>query len=324
MRIYELAKKLGVKSNVILFELSKLGIEGKKHSSNIDSTLVKQLEDVLRKMPECPAFQVGMNGYFFRKTQRGFAPLNPQRNKILSGGIDRKEFDKKEVLQEFKKIIKERLSEYQKYKMPISTIEYINLFDDNNNDQIPHNEEIEKPILVNDEVLNTDPPTISTQINDMKDEKREDYRDRRAVIAALILSAIFIIGVMFMTLINYVWRDRTYEIRETKSSKLPVQKQYQYPIQLFTIQAGAFRDAYFAKSLMNRLSKKGYPAFITTSYLKEKRFYKVFIGKFTERTDAEEMCLKIKRTEGLQTFITLWERQDSGPTSYKTPSYYPI
>ncbi len=292
MRIYELAKKLGVKSNSILSELSKLGIEGKRHSSNIESTLAKQLEETLFK-----------------------------------GNIDRKEFDEKEGLQEFKKISKERLSEYKKYKISIRTPEYVNLWDnDNGKERILHGEEIEKPILIKDEDLKPDPQTVSIQINDMDAEKREDYKDRRAIIAVLILSAIFIIGVMFITVINYyVWRDRTYEIPETKSLDLPVQKQYR--AQLFTIQAGAFNDAYFAKSLMSRLSKKGYPAFITTSYLKEKKLYKVFIGKFTERLDAEEMSLKIKKAEGIQTFVTFWDKnylQDSEPTSYKTPSYHPI
>ena len=47
MRIYELAKKLGVKSKGILCELSKLGIEEKTHSSNIESGLVKTIEDIL-------------------------------------------------------------------------------------------------------------------------------------------------------------------------------------------------------------------------------------------------------------------------------------
>jgi translation initiation factor IF-2 len=49
IRIYELAKKLEVTSKVILSELSKLGIEGKTHSSGIEPKLAKTIEDALRK-----------------------------------------------------------------------------------------------------------------------------------------------------------------------------------------------------------------------------------------------------------------------------------
>ncbi|MBI5187567.1 MAG: translation initiation factor IF-2 [Nitrospirae bacterium] len=53
IRIYDLAKKIGVTSKVILSELSKLGIEGKTHSSNIEPDLAKTLEaTVLRKAVE--------------------------------------------------------------------------------------------------------------------------------------------------------------------------------------------------------------------------------------------------------------------------------
>ncbi len=49
MRIYELAKKLGVPNKNILNELSKLGIEGKTHSSNIEPELAEKIEAVLGK-----------------------------------------------------------------------------------------------------------------------------------------------------------------------------------------------------------------------------------------------------------------------------------
>jgi translation initiation factor IF-2 len=49
MRIYELAKKLGIPNKNILNELSKLGIEGKTHSSNIEPELAEKIEAVLGK-----------------------------------------------------------------------------------------------------------------------------------------------------------------------------------------------------------------------------------------------------------------------------------
>jgi len=46
MRIYELAKKIGVPSKVILNELELLGIEGKTHSSGIEPAVARKLESV--------------------------------------------------------------------------------------------------------------------------------------------------------------------------------------------------------------------------------------------------------------------------------------
>lgn len=49
IRIYELAKKIGVTNKIILGELSKLGIEGKTHSSSIEREIARTIEDVLLK-----------------------------------------------------------------------------------------------------------------------------------------------------------------------------------------------------------------------------------------------------------------------------------
>lgn len=49
IRIYELAKKLGVANKIILIELSNLGIGGKTHSSNLEPEIAQKIEDVLLK-----------------------------------------------------------------------------------------------------------------------------------------------------------------------------------------------------------------------------------------------------------------------------------
>ena len=49
IRIYELAKKLGVTNKIILIELSNLGIGGKTHSSNLEPEIARKIEDVLLK-----------------------------------------------------------------------------------------------------------------------------------------------------------------------------------------------------------------------------------------------------------------------------------
>jgi translation initiation factor IF-2 len=54
IRIYELAKRIGVTNKIILGELSKLGIEGKTHSSNIELELAKKIEDLFLKKASEP------------------------------------------------------------------------------------------------------------------------------------------------------------------------------------------------------------------------------------------------------------------------------
>ena len=49
IRIYELAKKLGVANKIILIELSNLGIGGKTHSSNLEPEIARKIEDALLK-----------------------------------------------------------------------------------------------------------------------------------------------------------------------------------------------------------------------------------------------------------------------------------
>lgn len=74
---------------------------------------------------------------------------------------------------------------------------------------------------------------------------------------------------------------------------------------IFTVQAGAFRNASYAEVLMAWLKEKGYSAYMTLSESKEgKKLYKVYIGKFTEREEAKTVSEKIRNSEGIQTFVT--------------------
>ena len=73
---------------------------------------------------------------------------------------------------------------------------------------------------------------------------------------------------------------------------------------MFTVQMGAFSDFSHAKSLKGRFNKKGYNAYITSSTTAEGKFYKVCIGRFTEREKAKTLSEKIRSSEGLETFVT--------------------
>lgn len=104
------------------------------------------------------------------------------------------------------------------------------------------------------------------------------------------------------------------EVSRTAEKK-PKEKKQEKPIQspspkpskkIFTVQVGAFSDLSHARFLKERLHKKRYAAYITSSTsIKEGKLYKVWIGKFSDREKAEILCKEIKKTEGLQAFVTL-------------------
>jgi len=74
---------------------------------------------------------------------------------------------------------------------------------------------------------------------------------------------------------------------------------------IFTVQVGAFKNASYAEVRMAWLKEKGYSAYMTLSGVKEgEKFYKVCIGRFTEREKAKTLSEKIRNSESLQTFVT--------------------
>ncbi len=73
-------------------------------------------------------------------------------------------------------------------------------------------------------------------------------------------------------------------------------------INYYTIQVGAFSSKKEAEGLKNRLTRKGYTVFINTSK-RGKILYRVRVGRFIKRSDAEEAALKLRINEKLKTFI---------------------
>jgi cell division septation protein DedD len=74
---------------------------------------------------------------------------------------------------------------------------------------------------------------------------------------------------------------------------------------VFTVQAGAFRDASRAQALKAMLHKKGYVTSIVSSKSKEGQIlYKVFVGSFREKKEAGNISREIGKQEGIQTFVT--------------------
>jgi len=74
---------------------------------------------------------------------------------------------------------------------------------------------------------------------------------------------------------------------------------------LYTVQIGAFKSTEEAKQLKARFEKKGYTSFV--SAVKDKngnKIYKVKTGEFPDKKDADVLALKLKKTEGLHTYVT--------------------
>jgi len=73
----------------------------------------------------------------------------------------------------------------------------------------------------------------------------------------------------------------------------------------YTVQAGVFKDASVAEALKSKLDKKGYRTYIIPFETKRhKKLYKVMVGEFSTRKEAEVLSIKIKNAESLQTFVT--------------------
>lgn len=77
----------------------------------------------------------------------------------------------------------------------------------------------------------------------------------------------------------------------------------------YTVQVEAFKNTSTADALKEKLNKKGYKASVISVKTKKKEnLFKVIVGEFTNRKEAEVMSVKLKKTENLQhafvTFLT--------------------
>ncbi|TAN43201.1 MAG: SPOR domain-containing protein [Nitrospirae bacterium] len=72
----------------------------------------------------------------------------------------------------------------------------------------------------------------------------------------------------------------------------------------FTVQVGAFRNKAEAERFRAKYSKKGYKIYIRPVKEKKNMIYKLRSGEFRDKKDAEVLALKLKKTEGLTTFVT--------------------
>ena len=79
----------------------------------------------------------------------------------------------------------------------------------------------------------------------------------------------------------------------------------------YTVQVGAFKNPSDAHALMLKLDKKGYHASVIKTKVKNENIFKVLVGEFNTREDAEVFSIKLKKTEGLKAFVTFRTRQEA-------------
>lgn len=76
---------------------------------------------------------------------------------------------------------------------------------------------------------------------------------------------------------------------------------------LFTVQVGAYQDRRAAEALMERLQAKGHIVYLTEGHLAERgKVYRVRVGQFKEREEAQEKAMELEKEERLPTFVTLF------------------
>lgn len=89
-------------------------------------------------------------------------------------------------------------------------------------------------------------------------------------------------------------------IQKNNVNTVEVQK-----VQGYSVQVGAFKNSSEAEILKEKLINKGYKAFITPGQTKKQEvIYKVKVGEFNTRKEAEVLSAKIRKLEGLNSFVT--------------------
>lgn len=104
---------------------------------------------------------------------------------------------------------------------------------------------------------------------------------------------------------------KTQITKETKQTTETKETKKTLKTRKYTVQTGAFKDISDANTLKSRLDKKGYKTYIAPTETKtHKKLYKVMVGDFVTRKEAEVLSIKIKKAEGLKTFVTFKTDQE--------------
>jgi len=72
----------------------------------------------------------------------------------------------------------------------------------------------------------------------------------------------------------------------------------------FLVQVAAYQREGDAATVSDRLKRKGYPAFVTTATTPAGTWFRVRVGSFDTRAEAQDMAMKLKRDEQLEPWVT--------------------
>lgn len=72
----------------------------------------------------------------------------------------------------------------------------------------------------------------------------------------------------------------------------------------YTVQVGSFRNMDEASNLKTKLEKKGYQSYIAAYDTTNSNWFRVRIGQFKTKSQAESMAKKLKTKENLASFVT--------------------
>lgn len=72
----------------------------------------------------------------------------------------------------------------------------------------------------------------------------------------------------------------------------------------WVVQVHALRDRDVANQLVRRLAGKGYPAFLVSPPAGAPAIYRVQVGRFTDRAEAENVVLRLKQEEQFNSWVT--------------------
>ena len=96
-------------------------------------------------------------------------------------------------------------------------------------------------------------------------------------------------------------KPRVAKVEEPKVQAIPEQK---LPMGKFTINVASFRQKVRAERLMGELKNKGYKAFVAEASIpKRGTWYRVSVGRFPSRGEAETFARELKEKDGLDSFV---------------------
>ncbi len=96
-------------------------------------------------------------------------------------------------------------------------------------------------------------------------------------------------------------KPRFAKLEEPKILAIPEQK---LPMGRYTVNVGSFREKVWAVQLIMELDEKGYRAFIEETVIPKKgTWYRVAVGRFPSRREAQSFAQGLKERDGINSFV---------------------